>query len=121
MRSMRLSDSLRKNQLWNGLVTITLLEGKNIPGGNWAEIFILLKLGDQRYRSKVSIKVFLTLEAIKVLGVSFTNAALSGGTVLEYLFIEERSKPGDQIRDINVVVMFYMPIQKEEVGNIVFN
>ncbi|XP_064014105.1 multiple C2 and transmembrane domain-containing protein 2 isoform X1 [Pogoniulus pusillus] len=56
MRSMRLSDSLRKNQLWNGLVTITLLEGKNIPGGNWAEIFILLKLGDQRYRSKTLCK-----------------------------------------------------------------
>ncbi|KFV66227.1 Multiple C2 and transmembrane domain-containing protein 2, partial [Dryobates pubescens] len=55
-RSTRLSDLLRKNQLWNGLVTITLLEGKNIPGGNWAEIFILLKLGDQRYRSKTLCK-----------------------------------------------------------------
>uniref|UniRef100_A0A8B9Z9Y5 C2 domain-containing protein n=1 Tax=Buteo japonicus TaxID=224669 RepID=A0A8B9Z9Y5_9AVES len=54
MRSVRLSDSLRKNQLWNGLVTITLLEGKNIPGGGLAEIFILLKLGDQRYKSKVN-------------------------------------------------------------------
>ncbi|KFQ56238.1 Multiple C2 and transmembrane domain-containing protein 2, partial [Nestor notabilis] len=56
MRSMRLSDSLRKNQLWNGLVTITLLEGKNIPGGGLAEIFILLKLGDQRYKSKTLCK-----------------------------------------------------------------
>ncbi|XP_059679643.1 multiple C2 and transmembrane domain-containing protein 2 isoform X3 [Gavia stellata] len=56
MRSMRLSDSLRKNQLWNGLVTITLLEGKNIPGGSLTEIFILLKLGDQRYRSKTLCK-----------------------------------------------------------------
>uniref|UniRef100_A0A8C3CI53 Multiple C2 and transmembrane domain-containing protein 2 n=1 Tax=Cairina moschata TaxID=8855 RepID=A0A8C3CI53_CAIMO len=56
MRSMRLSDSLRKNQLWNGLVTITLLEGKNIPGGGLAEVFILLKLGDQRYKSKTLCK-----------------------------------------------------------------
>ncbi|XP_069654603.1 multiple C2 and transmembrane domain-containing protein 2 [Haliaeetus albicilla] len=56
MRSVRLSDSLRKNQLWNGLVTITLLEGKNIPGGGLAEIFILLKLGDQRYKSKTLCK-----------------------------------------------------------------
>uniref|UniRef100_A0A8C3KA15 Multiple C2 and transmembrane domain-containing protein 2 n=1 Tax=Calidris pygmaea TaxID=425635 RepID=A0A8C3KA15_9CHAR len=56
IRSMRLSDSLRKNQLWNGLVTITLLEGKNIPGGCLAEIFILLKLGDQRYKSKTLCK-----------------------------------------------------------------
>ncbi|XP_054070575.1 multiple C2 and transmembrane domain-containing protein 2 isoform X1 [Rissa tridactyla] len=56
IRSVRLSDSLRKNQLWNGLVTITLLEGKNIPGGGLAEIFILLKLGDQRYKSKTLCK-----------------------------------------------------------------
>ncbi|KAM6351901.1 multiple C2 and transmembrane domain-containing protein 2 isoform 2-T2 [Alca torda] len=56
IRSMRLSDSLRKNQLWNGLVTITLLEGKNIPVGGLAEIFILLKLGDQRYKSKTLCK-----------------------------------------------------------------
>lgn len=56
MRSMRLSDSLRKNQLWNGQVTITLLEGRNIPFGGLAEVFILLKLGDQRYKSKTLCK-----------------------------------------------------------------
>ncbi|XP_064932722.1 multiple C2 and transmembrane domain-containing protein 2 isoform X2 [Columba livia] len=56
MRSVRLSDVLRKNQLWNGLVTITLLEGKNMPAGGLAEIFILLKLGDQRYKSKTLCK-----------------------------------------------------------------
>lgn len=63
-RNLRLSESLRKNQLWNGLVTITLLEGKNMPRGGLAEIFILLKLGDQRYKSKVSIKDFLKLKLI---------------------------------------------------------
>ncbi|XP_071610368.1 multiple C2 and transmembrane domain-containing protein 2 isoform X2 [Heliangelus exortis] len=56
MRSTRLSDSLRKNQLWNGLVTITLLEGKNMPRGGLADIFILFKLGDQRYKSKTLCK-----------------------------------------------------------------
>ncbi|XP_051484573.1 multiple C2 and transmembrane domain-containing protein 2 [Apus apus] len=56
MRSVRLSDSLCKNQLWNGLVTITLLEGKNISRGALTEIFILLKLGDQRYKSKTLCK-----------------------------------------------------------------
>uniref|UniRef100_A0A8C3K8C0 Multiple C2 and transmembrane domain containing 2 n=1 Tax=Calidris pygmaea TaxID=425635 RepID=A0A8C3K8C0_9CHAR len=74
IRSMRLSDSLRKNQLWNGLVTITLLEGKNIPGGCLAEIFILLKLGDQRYKSKVSIKDFLKCQVdITALPTKQTN------------------------------------------------
>lgn len=86
MRSVRLSDSLRKNQLWNGLVTITLLEGKDIPGGGLAEIFILLKLGDQRYKSKVSIKDFLKFaEANTELRVSFTGVANSDGTILESL------------------------------------
>lgn len=63
-RNVRLSESLRKNQLWNGVVTITLLEGKNMPRGGLAEIFILLKLGDQRYKSKVSIKDFLKLSKV---------------------------------------------------------
>lgn len=83
---MRLSESLRKNQLWNGLVTITLLEGKNMPRGGLAEIFILLKLGDQRYKSKVSIKDFLQLSEVnKVLGVSFSGVVTSDGTVLNTL------------------------------------
>lgn len=82
MRSVRLSDSLRKNQLWNGLVTVTLLEGKNIPGGGLAEIFVLLKLGDQRYKSKVSIKDFLKLtEASEMLGVLVADVATSDGSL----------------------------------------
>ncbi|XP_019359575.1 PREDICTED: multiple C2 and transmembrane domain-containing protein 2 isoform X2 [Gavialis gangeticus] len=56
MRNVRLSDSLRKNQLWNGLVTITLLEGKHIPGGSMTQIFVVLRLGDQKYKSKTLCK-----------------------------------------------------------------
>ncbi|ELK24216.1 Multiple C2 and transmembrane domain-containing protein 2 [Myotis davidii] len=52
IRSLRLSEALRKNQLWNGIVSIALLEGKNVSVGNMAEMFVLLKLGDQRYKSK---------------------------------------------------------------------
>ncbi|XP_049639263.1 LOW QUALITY PROTEIN: multiple C2 and transmembrane domain-containing protein 2 [Suncus etruscus] len=52
----RLSDSLRKNQLWNGIISITLLEGMNVSGGNMAEMFVQFKLGDQRYRSKTLVK-----------------------------------------------------------------
>lgn len=96
MRSMRLSDSLRKNQLWNGQVTITLLEGRNIPFGGLAEVFILLKLGDQRYKSKVSTQNFLQF-----------------GTILEsccffFFFIEVRSKAGDQIKDADVLLIRYI-------------
>lgn len=52
IRNLRLSESLRKNQLWNGIISITLLEGKNVSGGSMTEMFVQLKLGDQRYKSK---------------------------------------------------------------------
>uniref|UniRef100_A0A674I7S8 Multiple C2 and transmembrane domain-containing protein 2 n=1 Tax=Terrapene triunguis TaxID=2587831 RepID=A0A674I7S8_9SAUR len=56
LRNVRLSESMRKNEIWNGIVTITLLEGKNIPGGGMTQIFVLLKLGDQKYKSKTLCK-----------------------------------------------------------------
>ncbi|XP_058150623.1 multiple C2 and transmembrane domain-containing protein 2 isoform X3 [Dasypus novemcinctus] len=56
IRNLRLSESLKKNQLWNGIISITLLEGKNVSGGNMTEMFVQLKLGDQRYRSKTLCK-----------------------------------------------------------------
>ncbi|CAH7337275.1 Mctp2 [Phodopus roborovskii] len=56
IRNLRLSESLRKNQLWNGIISITLLEGKNVSGGNMSEMFVQLKLGDQRYKSKTLCK-----------------------------------------------------------------
>ncbi|KFO34571.1 Multiple C2 and transmembrane domain-containing protein 2 [Fukomys damarensis] len=56
IRNLRLSESLKKNQLWNGIISITLLEGKNISGGNMTEMFVQLKLGDQRYKSKTLCK-----------------------------------------------------------------
>ncbi|TFK13142.1 inositol hexakisphosphate and diphosphoinositol-pentakisphosphate kinase 2 [Platysternon megacephalum] len=56
IRNVRLSESMRKNEIWNGIVTITLLEGKNIPGWGMTQIFVLLKLGDQKYKSKTLCK-----------------------------------------------------------------
>uniref|UniRef100_A0A8D0VUQ8 Multiple C2 and transmembrane domain-containing protein 2 n=1 Tax=Sus scrofa TaxID=9823 RepID=A0A8D0VUQ8_PIG len=56
IRNLRLSESLKKNQLWNGIISITLLEGKNVSGGNMTEMFVQLKLGDQRCKSKTLCK-----------------------------------------------------------------
>ncbi|XP_037688874.1 multiple C2 and transmembrane domain-containing protein 2 isoform X4 [Choloepus didactylus] len=56
IRNLRLSESLKKNQLWNGIISITLLEGKNVSGGSLPEMFVQLKLGDQRYKSKTLCK-----------------------------------------------------------------
>uniref|UniRef100_A0A8D0H314 Multiple C2 and transmembrane domain containing 2 n=1 Tax=Sphenodon punctatus TaxID=8508 RepID=A0A8D0H314_SPHPU len=61
VRNVRLFDSLRKNQLWNGTVTITLLEGKNMPGGGMTQFFVLLKLGEQKYKSKTLCKILCLL------------------------------------------------------------
>nr|XP_054401763.1 multiple C2 and transmembrane domain-containing protein 2-like [Pongo abelii] len=54
--NLRLSESLKRNQLWNGIISITLLEGKTVSGGSMTEIFVQLKLGDQRYKSKTLCK-----------------------------------------------------------------
>ncbi|XP_036133765.1 multiple C2 and transmembrane domain-containing protein 2 isoform X2 [Molossus molossus] len=56
IRNLRLSEALKKNQLWNGILSITLLEGKNVSVGNMTEMFVLLKLGDQRCKSKTLCK-----------------------------------------------------------------
>ncbi|XP_063170399.1 multiple C2 and transmembrane domain-containing protein 2 [Candoia aspera] len=56
MRTSRLVDTLQKNQLWNGTVTIALLEGRNIPMGGMTQIFVLLKMGREKFKSKTLCK-----------------------------------------------------------------
>lgn len=56
MQSLQLSDSMRKNQLWNGSVNITLLEGINLPDGCAFDTFVRFRLVDQKYRSKTACK-----------------------------------------------------------------
>ncbi|XP_073424864.1 multiple C2 and transmembrane domain-containing protein 2 isoform X3 [Dendrobates tinctorius] len=56
MQSLQLSESLRKNQLWNGTVSITLLEGIDLPDGCAFDTFVRFKLGDQKYRSQTTCK-----------------------------------------------------------------
>ncbi|XP_063781795.1 multiple C2 and transmembrane domain-containing protein 2 isoform X2 [Pseudophryne corroboree] len=56
MQSLQLSESLRKSQLWNGTVSITLLEGINLPDAGALDSFVRFRLGDQKYRSKTLCK-----------------------------------------------------------------
>ncbi|KAM9312681.1 multiple C2 and transmembrane domain-containing protein 2 [Gastrophryne carolinensis] len=56
MQSLQLSESLRKSQIWNGTVGITLLEGINLPDGGPCDCFVRFRLGDQKYRSKTLSK-----------------------------------------------------------------
>ncbi|CAJ1048487.1 multiple C2 and transmembrane domain-containing protein 2 isoform X2 [Xyrichtys novacula] len=57
-QSFRLSETLRKSQLWTSVVSVTLVEGQELPldtlGG---QLFVRFRLGEQRYKSKSHCKV----------------------------------------------------------------
>ncbi|XP_056135240.1 multiple C2 and transmembrane domain-containing protein 2-like [Lampris incognitus] len=48
----RLSESLRKSQLWSGMVGVTLVEGQNLAVEGQGELFVRFRLGEQRHKSK---------------------------------------------------------------------
>uniref|UniRef100_A0A8K9UNB9 Multiple C2 domains, transmembrane 2b n=1 Tax=Oncorhynchus mykiss TaxID=8022 RepID=A0A8K9UNB9_ONCMY len=50
--SGRLSESLRKSQLWSGVVGVTLVEGQDLPEDGPGELFVRFRLGEQRYKSR---------------------------------------------------------------------
>ncbi|XP_061590043.1 multiple C2 and transmembrane domain-containing protein 1 isoform X2 [Cololabis saira] len=54
-QSMRLSDLHRKSQLWRGIVSIALIEGRNLtpmdPNG-LSDPYVKFRLGPQKYKSK---------------------------------------------------------------------
>uniref|UniRef100_A0A6Q2Z1J3 C2 domain-containing protein n=1 Tax=Esox lucius TaxID=8010 RepID=A0A6Q2Z1J3_ESOLU len=52
-QSGRLSEALRKSQLWSGVVGVTLVEGQDLPEDGAGELFVRFRLGDQRYKSRV--------------------------------------------------------------------
>lgn len=58
--SFRLSEIMRKSQMWNSVVSVTLVEAQDLgldsPGG---QLFVCFKLGEQLYKSKVPPFFFL--------------------------------------------------------------
>ncbi|XP_040912784.1 multiple C2 and transmembrane domain-containing protein 2-like isoform X2 [Toxotes jaculatrix] len=57
-QSFRLSETLKKSQLWTSVVSVTLVEGQELlldtQGG---QLFVRFRLGEQRYKSKNHCKV----------------------------------------------------------------
>lgn len=52
-QSRRLAESLKKSQLWSGVLSITLVEARNLPDDGPGDVFVRFKLGEQKYKSKV--------------------------------------------------------------------
>nr|XP_019933866.1 PREDICTED: multiple C2 and transmembrane domain-containing protein 2-like isoform X1 [Paralichthys olivaceus]XP_019933873.1 PREDICTED: multiple C2 and transmembrane domain-containing protein 2-like isoform X1 [Paralichthys olivaceus]XP_019933881.1 PREDICTED: multiple C2 and transmembrane domain-containing protein 2-like isoform X1 [Paralichthys olivaceus] len=54
--SQRLAEPQRtqpKNQMWSGMLSITLVEGQDLPRyGHGEDIYVRFRLGDQKYKSK---------------------------------------------------------------------
>ncbi|KAG5270040.1 hypothetical protein AALO_G00187960 [Alosa alosa] len=55
-QSKRLSESLKKGQLWCGVWTIALVEGQDLPEDGPGDVFVRFKLGEQKYKSKSHCK-----------------------------------------------------------------
>lgn len=46
------------NQTWSGVLSITLVEGRDLPQYGHGDIYVRYRLGDQKYKSKVGLKNF---------------------------------------------------------------
>ncbi|XP_054463618.1 multiple C2 and transmembrane domain-containing protein 2-like isoform X2 [Anoplopoma fimbria] len=57
-QSFRLSETLRKGQLWTSVVTVTLVKGQDLPlDSQGGQLFVRFRLGEQSYKSKNHCKV----------------------------------------------------------------
>ncbi|XP_078283281.1 multiple C2 and transmembrane domain-containing protein 2-like isoform X2 [Rhinoraja longicauda] len=56
IQNIRLSDSLRKSQLWNEIVCVTLFEGKCLQERAAEQCYVRFRLGDEQYTSKALYK-----------------------------------------------------------------
>ncbi|XP_060797029.1 multiple C2 and transmembrane domain-containing protein 2 isoform X2 [Neoarius graeffei] len=55
-QTRRLAESLKKSQLWSGVLSITLVEGRNLPDDGPGDVFVWFTLGEQKYKSKSQCK-----------------------------------------------------------------
>ncbi|KAI9517957.1 hypothetical protein NQZ68_001127 [Dissostichus eleginoides] len=57
-QNLRLSESLRKSQLWTSVLSVTLVEGQEMPlDSQGGQLFVRFRLGEQRFKSKNHCRV----------------------------------------------------------------
>ncbi|XDV18732.1 hypothetical protein PO909_024368 [Leuciscus waleckii] len=88
----RLTESMKKSQLWTGIFTITLVEGRNLPLDGHGEVFVRFKLGDQKYKSKSQIKKVNTLWREKFDFNQFPN----GSSILEIEVVGKEGRKNEE-------------------------
>lgn len=66
-RPAEVPKSQLRNQMWNGVLGIALVEGQDLPQYGQGDIYVRFRLGDQKYKSKVcrfSLFFFLFLNKV---------------------------------------------------------
>ncbi|XP_034089635.1 multiple C2 and transmembrane domain-containing protein 2 isoform X1 [Gymnodraco acuticeps] len=57
-QNLRLSESLKKSQLWTSVLSVTLVEGQEMPlDSQGGQLFVRFRLGEQRFKSKNHCRV----------------------------------------------------------------
>lgn len=69
-RPAELPKNQMKNQMWTGVLGITLVEGQDLPQYGQGDIYVRFRLGDQKYKSKVGL-FFKSLSLFPLLQHSF--------------------------------------------------
>ncbi|KAG1959470.1 multiple C2 and transmembrane domain-containing protein [Pimephales promelas] len=88
----RLTESMKKSQLWTGVFTITLVEGRDLPLDGQGDVFVRFKLGDQKYKSKNQVKKVNTLWREKFDFNQFPN----GSSILEIEVVGKEGRKNEE-------------------------
>jgi len=82
-QSVRLSDTLKKSQLWTSVVTVTLVKGQELPvDSQTGQLFVRFRLGEQQYKSKVPTGRLIVFMS----SGSFSSCALVFPKLLYFLY-----------------------------------
>lgn len=68
-RTVETPKNQTKNQMWTGVLHITLVEGQDLPQCGQGDVYVRFRLGDQKYRSKVW--AYVLFFAFKILPKTF--------------------------------------------------